>query len=204
MSFVGQFGPTLSMPGGFRSRVKEVLVYIAGAVISGVLLFALVDALLGDRARAAEPRLRLLGLAMALVALLVADMIRVWAGRTTSCGLNRQTPKRWVKFGLAGIFGWGLDTGLPISTVRATPFPIVGLILVAAGFGTRWIGLLYTGGLTAGLLVSLTLPRGLETLERISLLRNSGKPLRNRWAILLPTTCLLLLTIGGIVKGAHS
>ena len=96
--------------------------------------------------------------------LLFVDMVRLWGGRSTSFGPGRQTPYDWRLKGRVGVLGWGLDTGLPVSTVRATSLPALGVILVAAGHGAWFDGLFYGVGLTLGVLVGM--PRVLSR-ERI-------------------------------------
>ena len=51
------------------------------------------------------------------------------------------------------MFGWGIDTGIPITTVRASPLPLLALFAVGTGFGAWWIGISYWFGLALGLIV---------------------------------------------------
>ncbi|MEY4371833.1 MAG: hypothetical protein RL219_602 [Actinomycetota bacterium] len=85
-----------------------------------------------------------------LALLLILDALRVWAGQTTSTGLNRQTPKAWGQTSALGVVGWGLDTGIPISTIRATPLPAIGMALTLCSLGSALGGLAYGIGLVAG------------------------------------------------------
>ena len=55
------------------------------------------------------------------------------------------------------MLGWGLDTGLPISTVRATSLPALGVILAATGHATVLHGLFYGLGVTLGVFAGLPL-----------------------------------------------
>lgn len=87
--------------------------------------------------------------------LLVVDGLRLWGGRSTSFGVKRQTPHAWRLKGPIGILGWGLDTGLPVSTVRATSLPGLGVILVATGHAGPFHGLFYGAGIVLGIVAGL-------------------------------------------------
>ena len=73
-------------------------------------------------------------------------------GKRCSVGLTRQTPRRWG-FRPVGVLSWGLDAGTPITTVRLTPLPVLGVLMVLLGYGSPWIGF----GYAVGFLGSLTL-----------------------------------------------
>ena len=81
-----------------------------------------------------------------------------------SFGLSRQTPHRIRLRGWTGVLAWGLDTGLPVSTVRATSLPMIGVILTGTGHAGPLHGVFYGLGVTLGLLVSLL---NLSSPERI-------------------------------------
>ena len=92
-------------------------------------------------------------LTLVLVGLLMfIDAVRLWGGRSTSFGPNRQTPYGWRLSGPIGVLGWGLDTGVPVTTVRASSLPMLGVLLVATGHGGPLHGLAYGLGLAVGLL----------------------------------------------------
>ena len=75
-----------------------------------LLLFA-VDSFGGWLNREAGPRAST-AVALVLACLLLAvDALRVWAGRTASFGVDRQTLYDWRLKGRTGVVGWGLDTG---------------------------------------------------------------------------------------------
>ena len=74
---------------------------------------------------------------------------RVMTGRFGSTGLIRQTPERLGRSSHWGVLLWGLDTGTPVTTVRASALPLLGVVGVALGFGTVWSGILYAGGYLA-------------------------------------------------------
>ena len=156
---MGQFGPLFT---GRPSRGRFVVVgtYAVGALASSLLFGLVVHTAVGVPVRSALGDRGSLLLAAALAGgLLAVDGLRVWGGRITSLGLKRQTPHEWRLRGLAGVLGWGLDTGLPLSTVRATPLPVLGVILVAAGHAGPFHGLLYGIGLAAGLLAGVPASR---------------------------------------------
>ncbi len=83
---------------------------------------------------------------MAALLLAALDVWRILTGRFGSTGLIRQTPRRVVSSSVPGVVVWGLDTGLPVTTVRASALPFLGIAGVAVGFGEPWFGLLYAGG----------------------------------------------------------
>ena len=116
-------------------------------VASSGLFFALLDRGLGVPLRANFPeeiRLRTFGIAALLLAAL--DVWRILTGRFGSSGLIRQTPRRAPVSPSVGVVVWGLDTGLPVTTVRASALPFLGIAAVAVGFGEPWFGLLYAAG----------------------------------------------------------
>lgn len=116
-----------------------------------------------EGAMGAKIRLSVLFGAVAL--LLVADLRRSRQGEICSLGPRRQTPKR---FGYRpyGTALWGLDTGLPFTTYRTTPLPLLGILLVALGFGSPWIGLAYAAGFLGSLLVSCAWPKSQRMRNR--------------------------------------
>ncbi len=85
------------------------------------------------------------------------DIWRILTGRYASTGLARQTPRRRPgRRPTMGILVWGLDTGVPLTTVRASSLPFIGIAGVALGFGTWWVGLAYSAG-HLGILIWLSL-----------------------------------------------
>ena len=127
--------------------------YMLGALLSAGVFVLAVDLTAGSFSR------EVLGGDGAMVAALVSvgllmliDAVRLWGGRTTSFGPSRQTPYAWRSRGPIGVLGWGLDTGLPVTTVRASSLPMLGVVLVATGHGGPLHGLAYGAGLAAGVL----------------------------------------------------
>ena len=164
---MGQFGPLLvDGEGGRRPRRLAAPGAYAAGVLASSMLFGLVvhTAVGAPLGSALGDRDSLLLAAALAAALLAADGLRVWGGRVTSLGPGRQTPHRWRTRGLAGVLGWGLDTGLPLSTVRASPLPLLGAILIATGLAGPFHGLLYGAGLVAGVLAGAWASRAAPTV----------------------------------------
>jgi len=171
--------------------------------VSSGLAVLVLDATAGRFSRMHLPGTRSLTAAAALFgALLAVDAVRVWAGASTSLGLARQTPYEWRLKGLAGVLGWGLDTGLQLSTVRATSLPVVGLVLVAAGHGGPAHGLAYGLGIVAGLLAGLVSGLGdadvRRTMDRLGRQRHRLGPAR---LVLLPSGLALVAALGLMAWG---
>ena len=175
-------------------RFSDSGVYVLGVLVSSAV-FVLGVNLAGDWfEHAAGPRA---GVAAALVLatlLMLVDSLRWWAGRSTSFGPERQTPYLWRLKGRIGVLGWGLDTGLPVSTVRATSLPVLGVILVATGHGSPFHGLFYGLGVTLGVVAGLP---ALRRHDRIDHAMN--EPLR-RYRALGPAT--LMLAPSGLTAAA--
>lgn len=122
------------------------LLFSGAFAVSSGLFFAVIDrGGLLVRANLAEgARLRAVGVAALLLA--ASDLWRILTGRVGSTGLIRQTPRKASASSTLGVVIWGLDTGLPVTTVRASALPFLGIAGVAAGFGEPWFGLLYAAG----------------------------------------------------------
>ena len=149
---MGQFGPTFAANTGVR-RMSDSGLYVLGALLSAAVFVLAVDLTAGSFSR------EVLGSGGAMVAALVSvgllmliDAVRLWGGRATSLGPSRQTPYAWRLRGPIGVFGWGLDTGVPVTTVRASSLPLLGVLLVATGHGGPLHGLAYGAGVAAGVL----------------------------------------------------
>ena len=196
---MGQFGPTFATGRGIR-RVSRSGVYVLGALLSSGMFILAVDmtagrfsrdVLGGDRSRAA---------ALVLVSVLILiDAIRLWGGRSTSFGPNRQTPYAWRARGQLGVLGWGLDTGVPLTTIRTSSLPVLGVVLVATGHGGPLHGLAYGSGLAVGLLGGVVAmpPRGDIRSVMARLLRRY-RALRPVMVTVAPSA----LTIGVLVTAA--
>lgn len=132
-----------------RRRWSPFLLYATGFVSSATAFF-FVAHLVGNEVTeqfSDDLRTRLLGIAAAVLCAL--DLWRVMTGRFGSTGLIRQTPERLGRSSHWGVMLWGLDTGTPVTTVRASALPLLGVIGVALGFGIAWSGILYAGGYLA-------------------------------------------------------
>ena len=162
---MGQFGPTLKNNRAVR-RFADSGLYALGAVLSSLASVFVLD-LAGNRFRdLAGPRVSVLTALVLSGLLLAVDGLRVWGGRSTSLGPDRQTPHAWRLRGPVGILGWGLDTGVPVSTIRATSLPMLGVILVATGHAGPLHGLYYGCGLVVGVLIGLLALRPGERSDR--------------------------------------
>ena len=161
---MGQFGPTYANSRGIR-RFSDSGWYVLGALLSSTLFVAALAAAgawfqeVAGRSGGIVAALGLCGL------LMLVDAVRLWAGRSTSLGPARQTPYGWRLRGRMGAFGWGLDTGLPVSTVRATSLPALGVILAVTGHGAWFHGLFYGLGLSLGVLAGLAQVRPGERID---------------------------------------
>lgn len=170
---MGQFRPTLQAR---RALPADLALFGAGCFLSSAASFALAAWIGGALSSALPLRIRLSILLGTVLVLLVIDLARSRRGLQCSLGLRRQTPRR-LGFQPIGPLLWGLDTGLPLTTYRATPLPFIGLACVALGFGHPWIGLAYAAGFLGSLVVSCAWPGpgGLHQPERRDLGRD---PLR--------------------------
>lgn len=169
--------------------------------MSSGLAVLVLDVTAGRLSRALLPGTWPLALTAALLgALLAVDAVRLWAGASTSLGPARQTPYHWRLKGPAGVLGWGLDTGLPVATVRATSLPVIGVVLVATGHGGPAHGLAYGLGIMAGLLAGLV--SGLadadvrRTMDRLGRQHLRLGPAR---LVLLPSGLALAAALGLLV-----
>ena len=84
--------------------------------------------------------------------LVIADYRRLRKRDYCSVGPRRQTPRN-LGWSRAGVVMWGLDTGIPFTTVRTTLLPVLAVLMTAYGFGARWIGLAYSAGFLSALWV---------------------------------------------------
>ena len=160
---MGQFGPTFAPSTGIR-RFSDSGIYVLGALVSSTAFLFVVDIAGGRFAEATGRSVAALVALVSVCVLMLVDAIRLWAGRSMSFGPSRQTPYRIRLWGWTGVLAWGLDTGLPVSTVRATPLPMIGVILTGTGHAGPLHGVFYGLGITLGLLVSLL---NLSSPERI-------------------------------------
>ena len=148
---VGQFGPTFACNTG-RFRFRDSGPYIAGVLIGSVLSIGALHLALGSRLQHLPVHSQVFLAVAVISAWLVADLVRMWAGQRSSLGINRQTPYDWRLRGSMGVFAWGVDTGTPVTTIRVTPFPFLGVVLVGVGLGSPFHGLAYGSGVIAGVM----------------------------------------------------
>ena len=194
MSFVGQFG-SIYHAGRGTSRWNGIALYLAGVCPSAILSIAALDLVIGSITRNWDTSRRVAILVGALSLLLTVDGLRVWAGKQSSLGLERQTPYRWRLKGPTGVVSWGLDTGIPITTVRATALPAVGLLLVTTGYGSWWVGLGYGLGLSLGLMQPMVRAPGVDAPQLLARLKSQRAALGSTRLVLLPTCMALTATL---------
>ena len=176
-------------------RFSESGVYVLGVLISSAISVLAVNTVGDWYEEAAGPRASLVAALILASFLMLVDLVRWWAGRSTSLGPERQTPYRWRLKGPMGVLGWGLDTGLPVSTVRATSLPVLGVILVATGHGSPLHGLFYGFGVALGVVA------GLPTLRRYERTDHAMAETLRRYRALGPATLMLVpsgLTVAAV------
>jgi 5-hydroxyisourate hydrolase-like protein (transthyretin family) len=185
-----------------RGLPADLALFGAGFLLSSAAGFALAAGIGGALSSVLAVRNRLaLLLGIALV-LLVTDAVRARRGHHCSLGLRRQTPRR-LGFQPIGPLVWGLDTGLPFTTYRATPLPFIGLACVALGFGHPWIGLAYAAGFLGSLVISCAWPRQnppqRDLLQVVEALRGFSRP---AWTASLVVAFLLALFLSALAARA--
>lgn len=158
---MGQFRPTLQAR---RALPADLALFAAGFLLSSAASFALAAGLGVALSSALASATRLALLLGVVLVLLTVDIARSRRGIACSLGLRRQTP-RHLGFTPLGPLVWGLDTGLPLTTYRATPLPFIGLACVGLGFGHPWVGLAYAAGFLGSLVLSCAWPRAAEPLR---------------------------------------
>ena len=182
---MGQFRPTLQAR---RTLPADLTLFSAGFLLSSAASFALAAGIGAAVSSALALRVRLALLLGTVLVLLAIDIVRSRRGLHCSFGLRRQTPRR-LGYQPIGPLLWGLDTGLPLTTYRATPLPFIGLACVALGFGHPSIGLAYGAGFVGSLLASCAWPgpgdlqprdrrdpRQRDSLQVIEALRSFSRP----------------------------
>jgi hypothetical protein len=72
---------------------------------------------------------------------------------------------------------WGLDTGVPLTTIRVSALPALGVILIASGLGPPWAGLVYGTVLAAGVALGTLVASRSRLLERqLAVAHRLGSP----------------------------
>ena len=74
-------------------------------------------------------------------------------------GPSRQTPQRLSRHGRVGVLAWGLDTGIPLTTVRATSLPLSAITMAVLLDVPVYAGLVYAVGFLSGLIVLSLSPK---------------------------------------------
>ena len=136
----------------------DIAVFSVGFVLSAAVTFWFLDATVGQlAARTLTVSIRFAVVGVALLALLCADIVGRRRGRLCSLGPTRQTPRHWG-WSPTGVFLWGLDTGIPVTTVRASGLPVAGVVATALGLGASWLGLIYALGFLGALMAACVVP----------------------------------------------
>jgi hypothetical protein len=117
--------------------------------------------------------------AVVALTLLAADLVRAVRGRPNSLGPSRQTPYRWGRNYRFGTALWGLDTGIPVTTVRASALPLFSVAGASFGFGGLLTGALYVVSFCGAVLFmsfrsSMDTSRNAKAGHVSSLIRLSG------------------------------
>ena len=120
--------------------------FSGGVLLSSVTFFYALHTLAGHLHDVGGDSRELILLAV-LSVLTGAEAWRIYLHKPNSFGLRRQ----------AGQFArpmlWGLDTGIPLSTIRATILPVTGVALSLFGTGGPWLGVGYGGGFVGAVVV---------------------------------------------------
>lgn len=153
---MGQFRPSQQLRRGPRVA-PDLALFSAGFAVSAAGSFLVFD-LVAAAALRGVPLAWRSAAALLGVGVLVGLEWRRLRGRTCSLGLRRQTPRHLGR-APAGVLLWGLDTGVPLTTVRATMLPLAGVLLCALGLGGRWVGLAYALGFLLPLWLLCFVPR---------------------------------------------
>ena len=142
MSFVGQFGPTITKR-KFRLSPGFVVFAISFVVSSSLSVFVL--SRLGTVVSLVLTLQQRLAIAVASTAVLCS--FDLWMQRRRSCSIGplRQTSQR-LRFNVWAPLVWGLDTGVPFTTVRTTLLPVACTLLTILDFGTQIGGVFYAFG----------------------------------------------------------
>lgn len=138
--------------------------------------------------------------AIAALTLLAADLARAVRGRPNSLGPSRQTPYRWGRNYRFGTALWGLDTGIPVTTVRASALPLFSVAGASLGFGGLLTGALYVASFCGAVLFmssrSTATGRNAKAGYVSSLIRLSGLPRLVGIAFLAGFLVLVILSTG--------
>jgi hypothetical protein len=151
---VGQFGPSWEVASPRRRLPADLILFSTGFLTASVASFWLLAAV-GELVRSSLTANTRTMLATGTLTLLASvEVLRLRRGSPCSLGLSRQTPRHWGLRSPFGVLGWGLDTGVPFTTVRATALPLVVCSLSLLGYATGWLGVMYGIGFLASLSTS--------------------------------------------------
>lgn len=156
---MGQFRPTAH--GNESLLPRGYLLFAIGFVASAGLSVWFIDYASQAAIAIAGTTTRAWIACVSAVVLATSDLQRTSKGDYCSIGLRRQTPRKWGLGSPLGVLAWGVDTGLPMTTIRSTSLPLCGVVFVGLGFGAGWLGLVYGLAFVVGLflLTSVYRPR---------------------------------------------
>lgn len=147
---MGQFGPSLRSL-GLIDGSHRIRLFAVGLLVTSTLAFSAVY-FLGAATESLIPAIHYLPIPIALLlSLTLSELASLLAGRDISIGLRRQTPRQWGHSRVGLVF-WGLDTGLPWSTVRSSILTWVALLLCFYQLAPWFSGALYSAGFIGAIL----------------------------------------------------
>lgn len=195
---MGQFRPSQQAKGGLLPA-PDLLVFGTAVLVSSTTTMFLVSA--AGALVAAAPELWRFGVGcLGAWALVGTDVIAIGRGRPCAIGPSRQTPQRLGRRSVYGVFLWGLDVGVPFTTVRATGLPFLAMGLLAIGVGPRWASPIYGASFAAILWLLCLLPSPVAggsadaMVGRLTAQRGRARA----GAIVLATGVAVLLTVRAI------
>lgn len=159
---MGQFRPISRNGSRRRGLPLDLLVFSLGFFATSIPSFALLYGIIGRHLSEAKWS-RTAGVSVILLLVLV-EVVREAHRPTCALGPRRQTPQWWGRSAL-GVFLWGCDAGFPMTTIRATTLPTLGLTLVALGWAGPLVGTAYAIGFVGCLWILQELPRELTTYD---------------------------------------
>lgn len=154
---MGQFRPSQRLRDGARPA-PDLALFSAAFATSSVIAFLALDTVIGEALRGLPVSWRYVAALLGTFFLAGLEWRRLRRGQACSLGLGRQTPRHLGRVPI-GVVAWGLDTGIPVTTVRATILPFVGVYLTALGLAGKWVGLAYAIGFLLPLWVLCIVPR---------------------------------------------
>lgn len=201
---MGQFRPSQQLRTG-ALPAPDLSIFTLGFAMAAVAAFSIAGWIGSSLHSIAGTERSQLWLALLGIGFLAFnEWFRLRRGDYCSFGPRRQTPQELGRSPL-GVFLWGADTGVPITTVRATPLPLVGLLLILLGFGEGWLaGVAYSGGFLVSLWVLCSKRRRPPESQEAGLvwdpIANPAVRSYSRWAA-LGVTLLVVVEVARAALG---